>query len=201
MLELLTRGGVMMIPIGLCSVMALAIVLERFWTLRRNRVIPPRAIQQVELMVRHGDLNGAQSYCRKSRTAFGAIVLSGLKNAGERRGVIKEGLEEAGRQEIIQLERYLNFLGTIAQITPLLGLLGTVIGMITVFSVVSDVGVGNPTVLAGGISEALTTTAAGLFVAIPSLALYRYFNRVIDRYVVELEQFALMIVEHIKSGH
>ncbi|MBF0369017.1 MAG: MotA/TolQ/ExbB proton channel family protein [Magnetococcales bacterium] len=201
MIEFLSKGGVVMIPIGLCSVVALAIIFERFWALRRKQVIPPEAVRRIEELVMRGDMEGGKGYCIASRSSYGNIILSGLRNHGERRRVIKEAVEEAGRQEVVHMERYLTLLGTIAAITPLLGLLGTVLGMIKVFSVISTVGVGDPGVLANGISEALITTASGLTIAIPALGLHRYFNRVIDKYVVELERFALVVVEQIKSGH
>ena len=201
MLELLAKGGVVMIPIGLCSVAALAIILERLWSLRRGQVIPPQAVYRIEEWVLRGEIDRAREACESSDSSYAKSLLSGLNRAGERRRVIKEAVEEAGRQEIIHLERYLTLLGTIVSISPLLGLLGTVLGMIKVFTIISTVGVGDPGVLANGIGEALITTAAGLSVAIPALVCHRYFHRVIDRYSAELERFALAVVEHIKSGH
>lgn len=195
------KGGVVMIPIGLCSVLALAIILERLWSLREGQILPRGVVDRIEALVRKGDLDGAKSLCEGARSSYARIIHAGLHNAGHRRAIIKELVEEAGRQEVVHLERYLNLLGTIASISPLLGLLGTVFGMIDLFSVITSGGVGNPALLAGGISEALITTAAGLVVAIPALAFHRYFEGLIDRYVVELERFTLVVVEQIKSGH
>ncbi|MBF0358144.1 MAG: MotA/TolQ/ExbB proton channel family protein [Magnetococcales bacterium] len=203
MFDLLIKGGVVMIPIGICSILALAIIIERFWSLRSQQIVPKREIQYIESLVNRGRLNEAIDVCEgnPSNSSYRRIVLSGLDKAGEKRHIIKEVVEEAGRQEVVYLERYLTLLGTIASITPLLGLLGTVLGMIKVFATISAVGVGDPSVLASGIGESLITTAAGLTVAIPTVSFHRYFNRVIDRHVVALERSALVIVEHIKSGH
>lgn len=201
MIDIFIKGGVVMYPLALCSIIALAIILERLWALRPSQIIPPKAVAELERLVRAEDLTRAIAYCQETRSSYGNILLSGLRNAGERRAVIKESLEEAGRQEVVHLERYLTLLGTIAAISPLLGLLGTVTGMIKIFNVISMAGVGNPGALAEGISEALITTAAGLIIAIPTLVMHRLFEGRIDRYVVELERFALVIVEHIKSGH
>jgi biopolymer transport protein ExbB len=202
MFELLVKGGVVMIPIGLCSILALAIVIERLWSLRSQQIVPLHEIRQIESLVAENKLPEAMAACRfNNNSSYCRIVLSGLENAGERRSIIKELVEESGRQEVVYLERYLTLLGTIASITPLLGLLGTVLGMIKVFTTISSVGVGDPSVLASGIGESLITTAAGLTVAIPAVSFHRYFDRVIDRRVVNLERLALVIVEQIKSGH
>ncbi len=192
-----------MIPIGLCSVVALAIIIERFWSLRTQRIVPTKEIQRIEFLVAQGKLSEAREACQfnTGNSSYRKIVLSGLDKAGEKRHIIKEVVEEAGRQEVVYLERYLTMLGTIASITPLLGLLGTVLGMIKVFTTISSVGVGDPSVLASGIGESLLTTAAGLSVAIPTVAFHRYFNRLIDRHVAALEHSALVIIEQIKSGH
>ncbi|MEO5365541.1 MAG: MotA/TolQ/ExbB proton channel family protein [Magnetococcus sp. WYHC-3] len=201
MWELLVQGGVVMIPIVLGSVVALAIVMERLWTLRRARVLPPASVSALREAVAQGDLQQAAQHCHDNPSPVGRIVAAGLRASGQRRGVIKEAVEEAGRQEVVDLERYLDLLGTIVMLSPLLGLLGTVLGMIEVFDVVSRHGVGgDPGVLAGGISKALITTAAGLTVAIPALACHRYFESLVDRHVAELERFALTVAEQIQSG-
>ncbi|MBF0187155.1 MAG: MotA/TolQ/ExbB proton channel family protein [Magnetococcales bacterium] len=199
MLELLEKGGLLIYPIGLCSILAVAIILERLWQLRRSRVVPEKVIRRVETRVLSGDVNGAMAVCETSKCAFSAIMLNALRLSGKSRALIKESVEEAGQKEMVILERYLTLLGTIAAIAPLLGLLGTVLGMIKVFAVISTVGVGDPGVLAAGISEALISTAAGLSVAIPTLVMHRHFQGVIDRYAVELEHFSLIVVEHIKG--
>ncbi len=202
MFELLAKGGVIMIPIGFCSVLSLAIVIERFWSLRRQQIIPAQEVKRVETLVKKGRLSEASKICQvQPSSSYARTVLCGLEQAGKRRSILKEGIEEAGRQEVIIMERYLTLLGTIASITPLLGLLGTVLGMIKVFTVISSVGVGDPSILASGIGEALITTAAGLSVAIPALVFHRYFNRLIDRYVIDLERSALIVIDLIKSEH
>jgi len=137
--------------------------------------------------------------CRDNNTAMSRIIWVALVNRGVPRGVLKEILEEVGRQEVAHLERFIGVLGVIAAIAPLLGLLGTVIGMIEVFQQISLVGVGKADVLAGGISKALNTTAGGLTVAIPTLVAYRYFESRVNRFVIEIEQHALRFVELLKG--
>lgn len=186
-----------MLPILLCSVVAMAIIGERLWGLRQNRVLPDNLVAEVWRLHKKGQLN-AEHIKRLNRSSpLGRILAAGLINMQHDREVMKEAIEESGRQVVLELERFLNTLGTIASITPLLGLLGTVIGMIKVFTAITAHGVGNPTVLAGGISEALITTAAGLSVAIPSLMFYRYFRGKVDTLVLKMEEEVLKMVEVI----
>jgi len=194
-LELVKAGGWLMVPIIACSVLALAIIAERFWTLQRRRVVPGHLVAQVWNMHRHGKLDAAQIGRLRTGSPLGRILAAGLMNRQHDREVMKESIEEAGRQVVHQLERYLNTLGTVASISPLLGLLGTVIGMIKVFSAIMSHGVGDPGVLAGGISEALITTAAGLSVAIPSLMFHRYLTGRVDELVIQMEDEAMKMVE------
>lgn len=184
-----------MLPIIACSIVALAIIIERLWALRSERVVPENLVAQIWQMHRKNNLTNAHIATVQEGSALGRILAAGLVNRKHSREVMKESIEEVGRQVVHELERYLNTLGTIASITPLLGLLGTVIGMIKVFSVITTAGVGNPTVLAGGISEALITTAAGLSVAIPSLMFHRYFSGRVEQLVVVMEEQALKMVE------
>lgn len=195
MLELVKAGGWLMLPIIACSILALAIVAERLWTLQRRRVTPRHLVAQVWNLHKHGKLDSAQLIKLREGSPLGRILAAGLMNRHLDREIMKETIEETGRQVVHQLERYLNTLGTIASITPLLGLLGTVIGMIKVFSAIMSHGVGDPGVLAGGISEALITTAAGLSVAIPSLMFHRYFTGRVDELVITMEEEALKVVE------
>ncbi|WP_455199074.1 MotA/TolQ/ExbB proton channel family protein [Kaarinaea lacus] len=197
MFEIVKAGGWLMAPIILCSIVALAIIGERLWSLQRKRIIPKHLVAQIWQMHSKGQLNAEQIGIVRKSSPLGRVLASGLSNANNSREVMKESIEETGRHVVHELERYLNSLGTIAAITPLLGLLGTVIGMIKVFSVITAEGVGNPAVLAGGISEALITTAAGLSVAIPSLMAHRYFRGLIDQIVVYMEQEAIKMVEVI----
>ncbi|HDP89878.1 MAG TPA: MotA/TolQ/ExbB proton channel family protein [Thioalkalivibrio sp.] len=184
-----------MLPIIACSVVALAIVLERLWSLKRSRVIPRQLVAQIWQWAQQGQLTDERIRELRDGSPLGRVLSSGLVNRNHSREVMKEAIEETGRHVAHELERFLNTLGTIAAITPLLGLLGTVIGMITVFSVITDVGVGNPGQLAGGISEALITTATGISVAVPSLIFHRYFRGRVDELVVIMEQEAIKLVE------
>ncbi len=197
MFELFTAGGWLMFPIVLCSVAALAIIGERFWALQRERVIPRQLVAQIWQLHKSKQLDVERLRAVRDSSPLGRVLAAGLVNMHHERDVMKEAIEETGRQVVLELERYLNTLGTIASITPLLGLLGTVIGMIKVFTAITASGVGNPGVLAGGISEALITTASGLAVAIPSLMFYRYFRGRVDTLVVKMEEEALKLVEII----
>ncbi len=197
MFELITAGGWLMVPIMLCSVAALAIIGERFWILKQEKVLPANLVAQVWQLHKQRELNPERIKLLRDGSPLGRILAAGLINMHHEREVMKEAIEDTGRQVVQELERFLNTLGTIASITPLLGLLGTVIGMIKVFTAITALGVGNPTVLAGGISEALITTAAGLSVAIPSLMFYRYFRGKVDALVLKMEDEALKMVEVI----
>ncbi len=197
MFELFKAGGLLMWPILLCSVVAVAIICERFWALNRKTVSPANLTAQVQQMVERHEIDAAKIDLIRGSSPLGRILAAGLINLGHDREVMKDAIEEAGRHVVHDLERYLNSLGTIAAITPLLGLLGTVIGMIKVFSAITAFGVGDPTVLAGGISEALITTATGLSVGIPSLMFYRYFRGRVNTLTVDMEEQAIRFVEII----
>jgi len=194
---MVTAGGWLMLPIILCSVVAAAIIAERFWALKQEKVVPSNLVAQLWQLHQNKELNNERIKLLRDSSPLGRILAAGLINMQHERDVMKEAIEETGRQVVLELERFLNTLGTIASITPLLGLLGTVIGMIKVFTAITAQGVGNPTVLAGGISEALITTAAGLSVAIPSLMFYRYFRGRVDMLVIKMEEEALKLVEVI----
>lgn len=194
-LELVKAGGWLMIPIIACSIVAMAIILERFWMLRSRRVLPGHLTALVWKWHKEGHLTPERILEVRHSSPLGRILAAGLTNRKHSRDIMKEAIGEVGRQVVSELERYLNTLGTIASITPLLGLLGTVIGMIKVFAVITSAGVGNASILAGGISEALITTAAGLAVAIPSLIFYRYFTGRVDRLAMGMEEQALKLVE------
>lgn len=195
MFELVKAGGFLMWPIIACSIVAMAIIAERLWAYRKSRVIPKNLVAQIWKLHQKGELTPAHVNTVRASSPLGRILAAGLVNRMHSREVMKEAIEEQGRQVVYELERYLNTLGTIAAISPLLGLLGTVIGMIKVFTAITDAGVGNPTVLAGGISEALITTAAGLSVAIPALIFHRYLNGTVDQLVVRMEEQALRLLE------
>lgn len=192
---MIQQGGWLMLPILLCSIIALTIVIERFISLQAKKVTPPTLVAQVWQWHKNKTLTEEHIVALSKHSPLGKILSAGLVNREQPREIMKESIEEVGHQVIHELERFLNTLGTIAAISPLLGLLGTVIGMIKVFAAITTQGVGNPTVLAGGISEALITTAAGLSVAIPSLIFYRFFRGRVDELVIKMEEEALKIVD------
>jgi len=193
--ELLESGGLLIIPILLCSIVAMGIIGERFWTLQKDEVLPPEMVTQVWELAKSKQLDSKTIKQLKDSSPLGAILAAGVSNQHLGRDVMKESIAEAGRQVAHDLERFLNALGTIATITPLLGLLGTVVGMIKVFSAIVAHGVGDPTVLAGGISEALITTAAGLVVAIPCVIFHRYFDGLVESLVISMEDESLKLIE------
>jgi biopolymer transport protein ExbB len=200
-IEIIVAGGWVMAPIILCSILALAIVVERFWTLRRSNVVPPGVGQQVEDWAARHELDRRHIEQLRADSALGRVLAAALVNRHRSRDLIKEAVEDTGRHVVHELERYLNTLGTIAGISPLLGLYGTVIGMIQTFSAILTHGVGQANQLAGGISVALITTAAGLTVAIPSLFFYRYFKGQVAAYVVSMEEQAIILIEAIDRGN
>ncbi len=199
MFELVKSGGWLMVPIIAASIIALGIVGERLWTLRRGKIVPRHLVEQVWHWAKNRQLDAAHISLLRNNSPLGRILAVGLTNRHHSREIIKEGIEDAGRVVVHDLERYLNTLGTIAVISPLLGLLGTVVGIMRVFDAISTVGVGNPHVLSGGIAEALITTIAGLSVAIPSLMFYRYFRGRVDELVLDMEQEAVKLVEVLQG--
>lgn len=199
MFELVQAGGWLMIPILLCSVISAAICVERFWTLRADQVAPRNLLAQVWTWIKNNEMDNRRLRELRGGSPLGQILAAGITTHRRGRDVMKESIEEVANHVVHELERYLNTLGTVAAITPLLGLLGTVIGMIKVFTAIRLEGTGNAAVLAGGISEALITTAAGLTVAIPSLFFYRFFQRRVDELVIYMEQEALKLVEVLNT--
>ena len=188
MVDFLQAGGWLMVPLVLASVIALAICIERAWVLRRARIVPPHLLAEVAGAVGADDPARAKSLCTAS--ALGRILLAGFDSAARGRDGMREAMEDAAGAVVHDLERYLTALGTIAAVSPLLGLLGTVIGMIRVFAALMGDQAAEVAVLAGGISEALVTTAAGLTVAIPALMFHRYLLRKVDDLTVEMEHQA-----------
>ena len=184
MLELFKAGGWLMIPLFICSVISIAIIAERFWSLQQKRIAPTELVTQIWQWLKFDQVDQSRIKALQNNSPLGQILAAGLINRNSSRDITKESILDIGRHVTVALERNLNTLGTIAAISPLIGLLGTVIGMIKVFAVITAEGVGNPETLAGGISEALITTATGLVVAIPSLIFYRYFRGKINKLVV-----------------
>lgn len=201
MLEIILAGGWLMAPILLCSTLSVAIIIERFWTLRRSKVTPPNLAATVEDWAARHELDQRHLEQLRSESPLGRIYAAALLNRTRSREVIKEAVEDTGRHVVHDLERFLNTLGTIAGITPLLGLLGTVVGMIKVFSAIMISGVGDANVLAGGISQALITTAAGLTIAIPSYFFYRFFRGMVAEYVISMEEKAISLIDCIERGN
>jgi len=193
--ELVRAGGWLMAPILLCSVIALAIIIERFIALRRTRVIPLNVVQNVYREYKQATLTPDYIDSLHDKSPMEQILAAALWNRNQPRAVMKEAIEEAGRQVTHGLERYLGSLATIADITPLLGLLGTVLGMISVFAEIVSAGVGNPAALAGGISQALITTAAGLSVAIPAMLFHHFLASRVDELLLDMEEKAVQMVD------
>lgn len=200
MFEIVKSGGLLMIPILGCSVVAAAIIIERLWTLQQKRVLPDNLSRTVWKWVKKKQLNEKNIKALDESSPLGSILAAGLANRDRERAVMKERIEDTGRHVVHDLERFLNSLGTIAAISPLLGLLGTVIGMIKVFSAITAHGVGDPSVLAQGISEALITTGAGLSVAIPALIGYRYLSSRVDGLVIQMEKEAMRLVDTLEGN-
>ena len=197
MLEIIKLGGWMMLPIIVCSILAMAIIGERLWSLRARRIMPPDLIPKVFDLHRNARLDAVELRNLKIGSPLGAIVAAALSGQPRGHEAMKETVEQAGRQVVHELERYLNTLGTIASVSPYLGLLGSVLGMMKVFATFSAGGseIANPARLAGGISEILIATAAGLAVAIPSLIFYRYFQGKVAELTVRMEEEAVQLIE------
>ena len=195
MYELVVAGGRLMLPIILSSIVMIAIAFERYWSLRPSKVVPPTLLGQVWHWLKQNQLTKENIHELRGSSALGSVLAAGISNSGHGREVMKDSIEEAAAQVIHELEKHLAPLGTIAAIAPLLGLLGTVIGMIKVFNAIMLEGTGNAAILAGGISEALITTAAGLTVAIPAIICHRYFERRVDSLVVDMEDQATKLID------
>lgn len=186
-----------MAPIIVCSVVAAAIFIERLWTLQTKRVLPQDLVDKVWRWVESEQLQDKHIALLEQNSPLGRLLAAGLANRHRDRSIVKEAIEDTGRHVIHELERFVSALGTIGSVAPLLGLLGTVSGMIHTFNDITDQGVGNPQVLAGGISEALVATAAGLVVAIPAVFGYRYLRTRIEHLVIQMEKEAMKLVQAI----
>jgi biopolymer transport protein ExbB len=198
MIELIIKGGPVMGPILLCSVISLAIIVERCLSLRRHRILRYDILQRIEELLRDRKIPEATTLCKRYPSSMTRILLAAILNHDKTRQEIKEVIEDAGRHEVPVLERYLMILGTIASISTLLGLLGTITGMIKTFNVIAALGYGHPEALAGGISEALIATASGLGVAIPTFVLYNFFSSKVDALVIEMEKNSLRMLNILK---
>ena len=197
MLELVKAGGWPMIPLLLLSAIALAIIVERAWTLRRKAVLPPDLGNEVRAWAVRGNLDPAHIASLRATSPLGALLAAALDVRHRPRDQIRERIEDIGRHLVHRMERYLNTLGTISAAGPLLGLFGTVVGMIQMFLGILDHGIGDVNQLAGGIGKALVCTAAGMVVAIPALMAHRWFRGRIAGYIVDMEHEAIQLLDAI----
>jgi biopolymer transport protein ExbB len=195
MWEIIQAGGPVMWPIIVCSIGAAAIILERLWTLQEKRVIPRELTGRVRKLVETRTLTDRHIEALEHNSPLGRVLAAGLATRDQGRDIMKEVIEDTGRHVVHELERFLNTLGSIAAVSPLLGLLGTVTGIIEAFNAITSQGVGDARVLSGGIAEALITTEAGLVVAIPALIGYRYLRGRVDALVIEMEKEAIKLVQ------
>jgi biopolymer transport protein ExbB len=197
--EIVLAGGPFMWPIILCSIIAAGIILERMWTLQSRRVMPPDLTRRIWALVEAGQANDKVIAALEVNSPLGKLLATGLANRHRPRAVLMERLEDSGRHVAHDLDRFINTLGTIAGVAPLLGLLGTVTGIIKAFEAIHTQGLGDPRILSGGISEALIATAAGLVVAIPSQVAYRYLRGRVDGTVVQIEKDVLRFAEALND--
>jgi biopolymer transport protein ExbB len=199
MFEIVKAGGIMMGPIILASIVAAAIFLERLWTLQSKRVLPAELTEKVWRWVEQRQIQDKHIAALQQNSPLGKILAAGLINRNRDRTIIREAIEDTGRHVVHELDRFIGALGTIASLSPLMGLLGTVFGMIRTFNAITVSGIGNPASLAGGIAEALITTAAGLTVAIPALIAYKYLRGRVQQLVVQMEKEAIKLVEAMEA--
>jgi len=195
MSEFFSAGGLMMmIPLILSSIVAVVVILSLFLTLRKDKVLPEKLANDALHIAKTGKVTKDQIAGVRETALLGQVLATGLENIGQPRHVMKEAIEESGRHVVHAMDKYMTTLGTVAAIAPLLGLLGTVVGMISVFSVITSQGVGSPTELAGGISQALVTTAFGIGIAVPALIAHRYFRGLITNYAIEMERESMRLL-------
>ena len=199
MIELVKAGGWPMIPLLMLSLLALAIIVERFWTLRRSAVMPPGLGKEVRDWARQGNLDQRHIDALRSTSPLGALLAAALDVRHKSREAIRERVEDTGRHLVHGMEKYLNTLGTIAAAGPLLGLFGTVVGMIEMFLGILDHGIGDVNQLAGGIGKALVCTATGMIVAVPALVFHRYFRGRIAGYIVDMEHEAMQLLDVLET--
>lgn len=199
MFELFERGGIMMYPLALSSILMIAIIFERFISLRKNKILIPEIINIVKQFKSREDLEMAQKICGQYNGPLPNLVLTGLNNYSRNKSEIKEVIEDQGRQEIRKLEKGLGILETIASVAPLMGLTGTVLGMIRVFNVIKVQGIGQAAALSGGISEALLTTVTGLFIGMPALIFFNYFSHKAENFVLDIEKNVNDLIQKIQN--
>ncbi|KYC29426.1 Biopolymer transport protein [Sterolibacterium denitrificans] len=194
MFAIIQAAGWPIYPLLLASIIAVALIIERFSTLRRARIVPPGLLESVIGDFRQSGVNEQMLRRLELHSPLGRVFSAGLRNVNSSREIMKESIEEAGRAVMHELERFLTTLGTIASISPLMGLFGTVVGMIEIFGSTTAAGT-NPQQLAHGISVALYNTGFGLLIAIPAMIFYRHFRALVDSFLAEMEQQAVKLVE------
>lgn len=195
MLEIFKSGGILMWPLLLCSVAGIMIILEKFWMLKVNSVVPSKLQAQITELINAENIEAHKVEALRRHSTLGEVLAAGIRNRAHGRDHMKQAIEESGRFVVHRLSKRLNALGTIASVTPLIGLLGTVVGMIQVFAQIRLSGVGDPTELSGGISQALITTAVGLAIGIIALLFFRYFKGKVEQIAILLERNAIHLVE------
>jgi biopolymer transport protein ExbB len=200
MFEYIAAGGILIIPIVLCSIVAMAIIIALFLKLSKKKVVPEGVADTAYKLAVSGKMTPQHINQIREGSSLGKVLAAGLDSVDQPRHLMKTNIEETGRHVIHEMDKYMTTLGTIAAIAPLLGLLGTVVGMISVFSVITSQGVGNPTELAGGISQALITTAAGISVAVPALIFHRYFRSKINDLAIEMEKSSMRLVDVVANA-
>lgn len=201
MFEIVKSGGPIMVPIILASIIAAAIFLERLWTLQQRRVLPAELTEKVWKWVEQRQIQDKHILALQQNSPLGKILAAGLANRHRERAIIKEAIEDTGRHVVHELDRFIGTLGTIASVSPLMGLLGTVVGMIRTFNAIQTEGVGDPAALGGGIAEALITTAAGLTVAIPALLAYKYLRGRVETLVIQMEKESIKLVQAMEEKY
>jgi len=200
MLQILIEGGLLIVPLIFCSILALAIIIEKFITLKIIETRSRRFIDKTRSIINGDEDNKTEkvlALCEMTSSPLSRILKAGIEKKDREREEIREALEDAGSSEIPYLEKHLKILGTIVTVAPLIGLLGTVMGMIKAFNVIALKGVGEPGALAGGIAEALITTAVGLSIAIPSLIFYNYFMHRTDKIVRQFEKVSSEFIDFL----
>ena len=196
---IILSGGIIIWPIILLSIISLAIVLEKLWNLARDIIITRNLTENLISLVSDDSLSEKKIKKMSNDSVLGNIFAHLIREKNKDKASLRLKAEEVGRFEVNRLEQYLSLLGTIATVSPILGLLGTVMGMINIFSNLLESNLGSVSPLAGGIAEALVTTAAGLFVAIPTLIFYRHFSRTIENYSLELEEESNKLIDYLSK--
>ena len=196
---MLRQGGLIMLPLGLCSLTAVTIIIERLYALRRSAVIAGRVLRVMQQYGGEGTADAALAACRQTQSPFARVIEEVIRTRHIQHAQAVEAVHATGRTQVASLERGLTLLEIIASISPLLGLLGTVLGMVTVFNAITAQGIGDPQVLSDGISKALVTTVAGLIIAIPALAFHSWLSRRVDDYAMEMQNAAMSFVFKVRA--